>query len=109
LNQITSADDGTSVLTPTYDARGNITSYNGQTFGYETYNRLTSVGGTGGSVSLDYDPLGRLWQTSGPSGTARYQYDGAAIIATQPRGFCLTPLGGARSFQQTTSPRAVPE
>jgi RHS repeat-associated protein len=28
-----------------------------------------------------YDPLGRLWQTSGPSGTARFQYDGAAIIA----------------------------
>ena len=81
LNQITSADDGTSVLTPSYDARGNLTSYDGRTFGYDTYNRLTSVGGTGGSMSLAYDPLGRLWQTSGPSGTARYQYDGAAIIA----------------------------
>ncbi|MCR9130468.1 MAG: hypothetical protein NXI12_13190, partial [Alphaproteobacteria bacterium] len=81
LNQITSADDGTSVLTPSYDARGNLTSYDGRTFGYDTYNRLTSVGGTGGSMSLEYDPLGRLWETSGPSGTARYQYDGAAIIA----------------------------
>jgi RHS repeat-associated protein len=81
LNQITSVDEGTSVLTPTYDARGNLTSYNGQSFGYDTYNRLVSKSGTGGSMTLAYDPLGRLWQTSGPSGTARFQYDGAAIIA----------------------------
>ncbi len=32
-------------------------------------------------MTLDYDPMGRLWETSGASGTARYQYDGAALIA----------------------------
>ncbi|MCR9258068.1 MAG: RHS repeat-associated core domain-containing protein, partial [Alphaproteobacteria bacterium] len=78
LNQITSVS---GVAARGYDARGNLTSYNGRTYQYDTYNRLTSVGGTGGSMSLAYDPLGRLWQTSGASGTARYQYDGAAIIA----------------------------
>jgi len=32
-------------------------------------------------MSLDYDPLGRLWETVSVSGTYRFQYDGAAIIA----------------------------
>ncbi len=77
LNQITSISGAT---TPTYDNRGNLTSYGGRTFGYDTYNRLITVGGTGGSMTLDYDPMGRLWETSGASGTARYQYDGAALI-----------------------------
>ena len=74
LNQITSV---TGSAAPTYDDRGNMDSDGTTSFGYDQYNRLTSAG----SASFDYDPLGRLYQSTGPSGTARRQYDGAAMIA----------------------------
>jgi YD repeat-containing protein len=29
---------------------------------------------------LSYDPLGRLYETSGPAGTTRFLYDGDALV-----------------------------
>ena len=41
--------------------------------------RLATFGAR--NVSLTYDPLGRLWQVSGNSGTKRFLYDGDALVA----------------------------
>tara|TARA_B100000508_G_scaffold60333_1_gene47217 strand:- start:251843 stop:256078 length:4236 start_codon:yes stop_codon:yes gene_type:complete len=74
LNQITSV---TSQPAPTYDGRGNMTDDGTRTFGYDYYNRLTSVSG---GTTLSYDPLGRLAQTTGAA-TLNFQYDGLDLIA----------------------------
>ena len=52
---------------------------------YDAENRLvqatTSGASTGSSiVNLAYDPNGRLWQVSAPSGTRRLEYDGDRLI-----------------------------
>ncbi len=59
-----------------YDARGNLTSSGSETFTYSSETFLTSKQG---AVSLAYDPLGRLYQTSAPAVT-RFAYDGADLI-----------------------------
>jgi RHS repeat-associated protein len=59
-----------------YDANGNLSSDGTNSYVYDAENRLVSVTG-GTNVTLSYDPLGRLWQYSGPlSGTLRFVYDG---------------------------------
>jgi len=72
LNQYTLS--GTVV--PTYDARGNLTSAGGSTYGYDAQNLLVSAP----SLALSYDPLLRLYQTAGTA-TTRFGYDGTALIA----------------------------
>ena len=81
-NELTS--DAT--FTYQYDNNGSMTSKtdaNAATTGYtwDFENRLTSVvlPGTGGVVSIKYDPLGRRIQKSSSSGTTNYVYDGASI------------------------------
>jgi RHS repeat-associated protein len=54
-----------------YDGRGNLTSDGTSTFGYSSENQLTS---TTGGVTLSYDPLGRLYQSSDGVTVRRYQY-----------------------------------
>ncbi len=71
LNQYTAAG-GASFA---YDANGNLTSDGSNTFAYDAENRLVSVTGAH-TATLSYDPLGRLWQISAPSGTTRFIYDG---------------------------------
>ena len=62
-----------------YDANGNLTSDGSRIYTYDVENRL--VGASGG-LTLSYDPLGRLFQTSGgSSGTTRFLYDGDALVA----------------------------
>lgn len=73
LNQIVSTG-GTSV---SHDARGNISAIGGSSYGYSSENLLTSAPG---SVTLAYDPMGRLYQTAGGS-TTRFLYDGSYAIA----------------------------
>lgn len=75
LNRYTSVA-GTSF---TYDGRGNLVSDGSRTFGYDALNRLTSVSGSA-SMSLSYDPLGRLYETTASSITTRLLYDGAELI-----------------------------
>ncbi|WP_162806480.1 RHS repeat-associated core domain-containing protein [Sphingosinicella terrae] len=61
-----------------YDARRNMTAAGGTTYGYDFENMLTSASASGG-VTLTYDPLMRLYQTSGPA-TTRMLYDGHSLI-----------------------------
>jgi YD repeat-containing protein len=61
----------------TYDANGNLTFDGTSSYTYDAENRLVSRS-TG--VSLAYDPNGRLWQVSAPSGTSRFEYDGDRLI-----------------------------
>jgi RHS repeat-associated protein len=76
LNQYTSA--GPAAFT--YDANGNLTSDGSTTFVYDAENRLVSASGAK-TAALAYDPLGRLWQTSGgASGTTRFLYDGDRLL-----------------------------
>ena len=63
-----------------HDANGNLTSDGATTYAYDVENRLT--GGTGAKVgTLAYDPLGRLFETSGGApGTARFLYDADELV-----------------------------
>jgi RHS repeat-associated protein len=61
-----------------YDANGNLTSDGSSAYVYDAENRLVSASGAN-SASLAYDPNGRLWQLSGPSGTTRFVYDGSHV------------------------------
>ncbi|GAM96817.1 wall associated protein [alpha proteobacterium U9-1i] len=76
LNQYASV----SGVTYTYDGRGNLTSDGSRTFTYDLENHLTIVGGAA-SMSLAYDPIGRLRQTTSSSATTDYLYDGDRLVA----------------------------
>ena len=76
LNQYVAAGGATFA----YDSNGNLISDGTTSFVYDSENRLVSASG-GKTASLAYDPLGRLWQTSGgASGTTRFFYDGDRLI-----------------------------
>ena len=62
-----------------YDPNGNLTSDGTTTFVYDVENRLISASGAK-NATLSYDPLGRLRQVSGPSGTTRFLYDGDRLV-----------------------------
>ncbi|HEX4738824.1 MAG TPA: RHS repeat-associated core domain-containing protein, partial [Allosphingosinicella sp.] len=74
LNQYTSA----AGVGFGYDANGNLSSDGTSTYVYDAENRLVSVTG-GTSVTMSYDPLGRLWQYAAPSGTVRFLDDGERL------------------------------
>jgi RHS repeat-associated protein len=69
LNQYSAAGG----VTFQYDANGNLTSDGSSSYVYDAENRLVS---RSGGVALSYDPMGRLWQVSAPTGTTRFSYDG---------------------------------
>ncbi|HEX6377211.1 MAG TPA: RHS repeat-associated core domain-containing protein [Allosphingosinicella sp.] len=74
LNQYISSGS----VTPTYDAKGNLTSAGATTYGYSSENLLTSASG---GTTLAYDPMLRLYQVAGGSGgTRRHAYDGTDLI-----------------------------
>lgn len=76
LNQYTGAGPATFG----YDANGNMTSDGGTAYIYDVENRLVGASGAR-SASLRYDPLGRLYETSGgAAGVTRFLYDGDALI-----------------------------
>jgi len=76
LNQYT-AVGGVAV---THDLRGNLTSDGSRTFTYDLENRVTQVSGAA-SLTLEYDPVGRLSRTVGPGGAAtNFVYDGDRLI-----------------------------
>ncbi len=62
------------------DANGNLTGDGSNAYVYDVENRLVSASGAS-SASLRYDPLGRLYETSGASGTTRFLYDGDELVA----------------------------
>jgi RHS repeat-associated protein len=75
LNQYTAAGPATF----SYDANGNLTSDGANNYVYDEENRLVGASGDH-SAALSYDPLGRLWQVTGASGTTRFLYDGDRLI-----------------------------
>lgn len=83
LNQYTSAGPATFG----YDANGNLISDGTNSYGYDAENRLVTA--SNGAV-LGYDPLGRLWQVSGSSGTTRFLYDGDQLVAEYDGAGVLT-------------------
>lgn len=76
LNQYTAAGPATF----TYDANGNLTSDGSVNYGYDIENRLVSASGAR-TAALTWDPLGRLFAVSAPSGTTQFLYDGDELIA----------------------------
>jgi RHS repeat-associated protein len=65
-----------------YDGNGNLTNDGTTAYTYDIENRLVSVNGGGRNATLTYDPLGRLFSTSGgTAGVTRFQYDGDALVA----------------------------
>ena len=85
LNQYTL----TGAITPTYDARGNLTSAGGSTYSYTSENLLKAATGAT-SATLYYDPVGRLSEFDAASST-RFLYDGSTMIAelANPSGSVL--------------------
>jgi RHS repeat-associated protein len=63
-----------------YDARGNLISDGARNFQYDLENRLIQVSGAA-SMTLAYDPLGRLRQTTTGGVTRDFLYDGDALVA----------------------------
>jgi RHS repeat-associated protein len=72
-----------------YDGRGNLTCVSSlpdcggtvtRTWSYDLENRLTAVAGSA-SMSLAYDPRGRMQQTTASSATKQYLHDGDSLIA----------------------------
>ena len=74
LNQV--INDGVGI---TYDTRGNLTGDSTRTFTYNASNQLMS--GTTPTVTLSYDPLGRLYGLNDGTENVRFQYDGLMPIA----------------------------
>ena len=64
----------------TYDKNGNLTSDGTRTFTYDPENRL--IGETGPiTMTLAYDPTGRLQQSVIGTTTTQFLYDGDALVA----------------------------
>jgi RHS repeat-associated protein len=61
-----------------YDANGNLVADGNTAYVYDAENRLVAASN---GTSLRYDPLGRLWQVSGNTGTTRFLYDGDQLTA----------------------------
>ncbi len=76
LNQYT----GVAGALFSYDSNGNLTSDGSVTYTYDIENRLKTASGAK-SATLEYDPMGRLYETSGGGTTTRFLYDGDALVA----------------------------
>jgi RHS repeat-associated protein len=61
------------------DGRGNLTSAGARTMAYDLENHLLSVVG-GAGLTLQYDPLGRIWQTTSGSTVTQFLYDGQRLV-----------------------------
>jgi RHS repeat-associated protein len=63
-----------------YDGRGNLTSDGTNTYTYDVENRLLSASGPT-AVTLTYDPLGRLQQTTAGTTVTQFLYEGTNLVA----------------------------
>ena len=77
LNQYDSVA-GTTFL---HDDRGNLTSDGVRAYSYDVENRLVGVTGGGASVSLQYDPLGRLRRITSGGIYTDWLWDGDKLVA----------------------------
>ncbi|HYC73830.1 RHS repeat-associated core domain-containing protein [Brevundimonas sp.] len=72
-----------------YDGRGNLTADGARNYTYDIENRLTSISGAS-SMTLSYDPLGRLRQTVSGGTTTQFLYDGDRLVAEYDGAGTLT-------------------
>ena len=64
----------------TYDMNGDLTGDGANSYLYDIENRLVGAGGNE-NAALRYDPLGRLYEVSSPTGTTRFLYGGDELMA----------------------------
>ena len=64
-----------------HDLNGNLTGDGTRTMVYDVENRLLSVSGGGPGISLSYDPLGRLRQSSSGATVIQFLHDGDRLVA----------------------------
>jgi RHS repeat-associated protein len=64
----------------TYDANGNLTGDGSNSYIYDVENRMKTATVGGVAATLNYDPLGRLWQVVTPSKTLEWTYDGESLV-----------------------------
>jgi RHS repeat-associated protein len=69
-----------AAMTGGYDKNGNLTFDGARTFAYDAENRLVSESGPV-AMSLAYDPLGRLQQSTINGTVTQFLYDGEALVA----------------------------
>lgn len=84
LNQYTAA--GTASFT--YDINGSLTSDGSTSFVYDPENRMVVAAGAK-NATLRYDPMGRLYEINGSSGTTRFLHDGDHMVAEYASGGTL--------------------
>ncbi len=64
-----------------YDPNGNLTGTSaGQSFTYDSFNRMTQGVGAGGTATYTYNGNGLKIQRVGPDAATRYNYDGIRPI-----------------------------
>jgi RHS repeat-associated protein len=64
----------------TYDANGNLTGDGSSSYAYDVENRMKTATVGGLANTLNYDPLGRLWQVVTPTKTIEWTYDGDSLV-----------------------------
>ncbi|HAS82554.1 MAG TPA: hypothetical protein DCS43_07765, partial [Verrucomicrobia bacterium] len=88
LNQYTNISNG-AVIEPTYDADGNMLTFNGWTFTWNGENRLITASNTITVINNAYDYMGRRItkttknQAQGTTNQTQFVYDGWAMIREQ--------------------------
>lgn len=86
---------GSAAYTYAYDANGNMSSRNGYTLGWSSYNLPTSVSSAGESVTFAYDGNHQRWQevyTGGPNGLETTYHAGKL--------FEVANYGGLANYRQ---------
>jgi len=63
-----------------YDAAGNLTSYDSWAYTYNAHNRVISASQPGTSLTLGYDPTGRLESSTHNGSRTNFLYDGDELI-----------------------------
>ena len=75
---VTSISGGLINTTFTYDAKGNMTSGNGLTIAYASYNKPTSITRGTSTIGFAHDPEHQRFQQVAPGGTTLYLGNGSA-------------------------------
>jgi RHS repeat-associated protein len=95
LNQYATAGTGIGAATFTYDDNGNLTGDGTNAYTYDVENRMKTATVGGVAATLNYDPLGRLWQVVTPSNTLEWTYDGDSLVME---------MNGANPFRYVHGP-----
>jgi len=80
LNQYTTAGIAPGAANFTYDDNGNLTGDGSNSYTYDVENRMKTATVGGLANTINYDPLGRLWQVVTPTKTLEWTYDGDSLV-----------------------------